>query len=469
MSVLGGRVLVAGLGTSGQAAASALLEAGARRVAVTDDRTSAAVRAAAERLAAGGAEIVDHRGDEANWLRSPWDYDLVVASPGLSPATGVLAAALRRGTQIWSEPELAWRLSEGRLRLIGVTGTNGKTTTAELLALCLDAPAVGNIGRPLCDLALDPPPLAVAELSSFQLHFTSTLRVGVATLTNVAPDHLDWHGSLASYAGAKAQLWARQRARGSWARDGQDWLVASRHDAGSRAVLASHPAPGGLVTYGLDPPGPGEIGIAEGVVLERLTQPREGQAVVEVSALHLPGPHNLGNVCAAVGGVHALGAPPSGLGARLLGYRPGAHRLQTVAQRNEVTWVDDSKATNPHAAAAALASFERVIWIAGGLNKGLSFSTLADVVRERVRVAVTIGQSGPELAALTRELGVPTIEAGDLEQAVRRARAVARPGDVVLLAPACASMDQFRDYAERGDRFRGLVEAEEGAHACSDA
>ncbi len=468
MSLLARNILVAGLGVSGVAAAGALLSAGARRVAVTDDHFSETVRATAEELAARGARIVEPRGDESGWSHSAWDFDLVVASPGLSPAAPVPAAALRRGTEIVSEPELAWRLSGGRLRLVGVTGTNGKTTTTELLATSLGVPAAGNIGRPLCDLALDPPPLVVAELSSFQLNFTSRLRADVAVLTNVAPDHLDWHGAVSAYGAAKARLWARQRSSGSPCRDGRDWVVAQRGDDGSQAVLAAHPAPGGLLTCVPDAPGPGHIGVEDGAIVERVTE-ADGEAVVSLSALHLTGPHNLANVCAAVGAVCALGSRPADLGARLAGYRPGAHRLETVAHDRGVRWVDDSKATNPHAAAAALTSFERVIWIAGGLNKGLAFAELADVVAARVRTAVTIGESGPELAALTRRLGVPTIEAGELARAVREARAVARPGDVVLLAPACASMDQFRDYAERGDRFRALIEAEEGVCAGPDA
>jgi UDP-N-acetylmuramoylalanine--D-glutamate ligase len=452
------RALVAGLGVSGVAAARALLAAGAD-VRAGDGADTPALRARAADLAAAGADV--RLGDLGPALLS--GRDVVVPSPGIPPHAPLLAAAVADGVAVWSEPELAWRLAGGSTRLVAVTGTNGKTTTAQLLAACLGAPAAGNIGTPLVEvLAAQPPPLVVAELSSFQLHFAATLRPAVAVLLNVAPDHLDWHGGLDAYGASKAQLWACQ--------EPGDWAVLNRDDAGVRRVAAAAPPPAGCTETTIAGPSPaaGGVGIVDGWISWRAPGVRDAVPVVAVDRLHLPGAHNLANVCAAVAGAACAGADARGLGEPLAAFRPGAHRLEHVATVDGVAWVNDSKATNPHAAAAALSSYDSVVWIAGGLNKGLDFDALTDVVRGRVRVAVTIGSAGPALAALTRSLGVPTVEAGELAAAVPAAAALARPGDTVLLAPACASMDQFVDYAERGRAFAAavaaLAERQEVAH-----
>jgi UDP-N-acetylmuramoylalanine--D-glutamate ligase len=390
------------------------------------------------------------------WLFAHDPPDVVVASPGLSPRTPVLSAAQAAGIEIWSEPELAWRLLDGRTRLIGVTGTNGKTTTTELLAACLDAPATGNIGRPLSDLVAQPPPMAIVELSSFQLHFTHVLRTDVGVILNVAADHLDWHGNGMAYASAKARIWQHQRDASAPGRGGRDWAVTNADDAGCRRVVAAHPPPAGHLTFGLGRPARGGVGVVDGVIVERITA-EDPTPVVAVAALGVHGPHNVANVAAAAAAAIAAGVSPATLARPLTAARVGTHRLEVVAEHGGVRWVNDSKATNPHAAAAALRSFDSVVWIAGGLNKGLSFSPLAYEIATRVRLALTIGTAGPEIAALTRASGVETIEAEQLDRAVAIARDRAVAGDVVLLAPACASMDQFADYADRGDQFRALV------------
>lgn len=442
-------VLVAGLGVSGIAAARAAAAAGGD-VVVHDARPAAVTQA---RAALGDTvRVIDdaidllHRGGAA----------LVVASPGLAPSTPVLAAAAEAGVPIWSEPELAWRLLDGRTRVLAVTGTNGKTTTTELVAACVDAPPVGNIGRPLSALVEDPPPLVVAELSSFQLHYTHTLRADVGVVLNVADDHLDWHGDRGAYAAAKARVWQGQRARGAPGLRAQDWAVVNLDDAGSLGLLDAHAPPAGVAGFSLAEPPRDAVGVVDGVLAERLTgdQPTP---IVAVDALGVSGPHNVANAAAAVAVSVAAGIAPAELSRPLATARVGAHRLEVVAARDGVVWVNDSKATNPHAAAAALRSFDSVVWIAGGLGKGVSFAPLADALAARVRLALTIGQDGPQLAALARAHGVETVEVGRLEDAVAVARTHARAGDVVLLAPACASMDQFADYADRGDRFRGLV------------
>jgi UDP-N-acetylmuramoylalanine--D-glutamate ligase len=449
-AVPGRSLLVAGLGRSGVAAARAALDAGAD-VLMHDDAPAAVSERAADLVRRGARTVTD-----IAWLFTYQPPDVVVASPGLSPRTPVLSAAQEAGVEIWSEPELAWRLLDGRTRLVGVTGTNGKTTTTELLAACLDAPATGNIGRPLSDLVADPPPLAVVELSSFQLHFTHALRTDVGVLLNVADDHLDWHGDGMAYTSTKARIWQRQRNAATPGLGARDWAVTNADDAGCRRAVAAHPPPAGHLTFGLGAPPRGGVGIVDGVLVERVTT-EHPTPVIAVAALGLHGPHNVANAAAATAAAIAAGVLPAALARPLAAARVGAHRLELVAEQGGVRWVDDSKATNPHAAAAALRSFDSVVWIAGGLNKGLSFSPLAHEIATRVRLALTIGTAGPEIAALTRANGVETIEAERLDRAVAIARDRAVAGDVVLLAPACASMDQFTDYADRGDQFRALV------------
>ncbi len=447
-AVRGRRVLVVGLGLSGTAAARAALAAGAD-VLVHDD-----VAATLERATAALGDAVRATGDPV--AAADGDVDVVVASPGLAPSTPVLAAAAGAGVPIWSEPELAWRLLDGRTRRLAVTGPNGKTTTAELLAACVGAPTAGNIGQPLTTLVDDPPPVVVAELSSFQLHFTHTLRADVGVVANVADDHLDWHGDRAAYGAAKARVWRGQRGAGAGGLRGTDWAVTNLDDPGCIALVAAHAPPAGRAGFTLGPPPPDAVGVADGALVERLTG-AQPTPIVELDKLGVRGSHNLANAAAAAAAAIAAGTAPAALGAPLAVARVGAHRLEVVAEHDGVRWVDDSKATNPHAAAAALRSFDSIVWIAGGLNKGLSFEPLAADLGGRVRLALTIGRSGPEVAAVARAQAIETIEAGDLDTAVDVARRRARPGDVVLLAPACASMDQFTDYAARGDRFRALA------------
>jgi UDP-N-acetylmuramoylalanine--D-glutamate ligase len=443
------RVLVAGLGLSGTAAARAAAAAGAR-VVVHDDVAAAVGRATAE---LGDAVDV---ADDPVALLAGGDVDVVVASPGLAPSTPVLAAAVAAGVAIWSEPELAWRLLDGRTRLLAVTGTNGKTTTTELLGACVDAPTAGNIGQPLTGLVDDPPPLVVAELSSFQLHFTHALRADAGVVANVADDHLDWHGDRAAYGAAKARVWHGQRAEGAPGLRGTDWAVTNLDDPGCADLVAAHPPPAGRAGFTLGPPPPDAVGVVDGTLVERLTR-AQPTPIVELDELGVRGSHNVANAAAAAAAAIVAGAAPAALGAPLAAARVGAHRLEVVAERDGVRWINDSKATNPHAAAAALRSFDSIVWIAGGLNKGLSFEPLAAHLGGRVRLALTIGSSGSDLAAVARAQAVEALEAGDLDTAVDIAKRRARPGDVVLLAPACASMDQFVNYAARGDRFRELV------------
>ena len=408
----------------------------------------AAAQAAAVELADLGAVVAN----DVDAI-SPGNFDLIVPSPGVVEHHPLLVAAGTAGVAVYSEPELAWRLAGGHTELLAVTGTNGKTTTTELLAACMSAPTGGNIGTPLVTLlaADDPPPLVVAELSSFQLRFAETLRPKVAVLLNVAPDHLDWHGSLSAYRSAKARLWQAQA--------DFDVTVFNADDEGARDTVGDHPPPGRTATFTASAPQPGQVGIDGGAIVSRLGS--APVAVADLAGMQLVGPHNVANACAATAAALSAGAPPGDISRALRTFRPGQHRLEPVAVVRDVTYVNDSKATNPHAAAAALSSFYpgRIVWIAGGLGKGLTFRSLGPLIARMAKAVVTIGTSGPDIAAVARDVGVPVTEAGTLDVAVTRAAEIAAPGDVVLLAPACASMDQFTDYAERGAAFRAAVES----------
>ena len=444
------RVLVVGAGRTGAAVAAALTERAAR-VTVAETGAGDDARTRAATVARTGATVV--RTLEGI---DPAEFDLLVPSPGVVEHHPLLLAAAAAGTPVWSEPELAWRLSDGRTRLVAVTGTNGKTTTTEMIAACLSAPTAGNIGTPLVSLlgGDEPPGLVVAELSSFQLRFCHTLRPTVAVLLNVAPDHLDWHRDLDAYRAAKARIWAAQQPG--------DVAVVGADDPGATATAGAHPPPAAMVRFTTSKPHGGDVGVVDGWIVAG-----SGEPVVEVEALAARGPHNLANACAAVAAGVAAGADVARLGSTLAAYHPGRHRLETVGTVDGVTYVDDSKATNPHAAAAALASFPagRVIWIAGGLGKGLDFDDLVPHISGQVTAAFTIGTSGPQIAEVVTRAGVEATVSETLDRAVTAAAAAARPGDVVLLAPACASMDQFTDYAERGEAFRAAVAALSAAPA----
>ncbi|MGY1752686.1 UDP-N-acetylmuramoyl-L-alanine--D-glutamate ligase [Blastococcus sp. SYSU D01042] len=463
-------VLVAGLGVSGVAAARVLLDLG-----TTVTLADAAERPAVAELTAGGATWLGDAGVV------PEGTDLVVTSPGWRPDHPLLADAARRGVEVVGEPELAWRL-----RIAGpdgvpapwlaVTGTNGKTTTVTMLEAILladgrRAVAAGNVGRPLVEVvtARDPDGTpsfdAIAvELSSFQLHWSSTLAPAAAAVLNVADDHTDWHGSFPAYRDAKARILERSPV-----------AVADAGDPVASALAGAHPHPV-LVTLG--EPAPGQLGVRSGALVDRaFAADPSGEVLLEAGALQVPGPHNAVNALAAAALARAAGVPAVSVGRGLAGFRGGAHRNVLVATVDGVDWVDDSKATNPHAAGASLASYPRVVWIAGGLLKGADVDPLVAAVADRLSGVVLLGRDrGLIAAALARHapsvpvVAVPSGDDGGMDgtgvtaeattaRVVAAARELARPGDTVLLAPAAASMDVYRDYAHRGTAFAAAVRA----------
>lgn len=420
------RTLVLGAGISGMAAAR-LARSHGMAVGIYADEVPPAAIAEGFGVAGGGWDQVLLEG-----------VDLVVASPGFSERSAPVVDTLERGVPLWSEIELAWRHLKSPV--VAVTGTNGKTTVTEATSAMLEssglnAPATGNIGSPLSDYADETYDLLVVEVSSFQLRFIEEFHPVAAAITNVAADHLDWHGSEYSYREAKRRIYENQT--------GADLLVYDCEDPGA-AELAKE-APSRLVPVsGRRLPLDG-AGVSEGKLVV-------GPVSIDVGDLTSDAPTHLVNLASA--GVLALhmGATDEGVISSAKRFRPGAHRRTVVLEANGVRWVDDSKATNPHAALASIRAHDRVVLIAGGLAKGLDLAPIAE--EPAVKVLIGIGEAGPALVEMAGERGRL---AGNMETAVEMARQVAEPGDVVLLAPGCASFDQFGSYGERGDRFAELA------------
>lgn len=445
------RALVIGLGRSGRPAALALCGAGVEVIAV--DRGPEPDGAG--QLRDAGVDVRARLDDEAT-AELVDGVDLLVPSPGVPEGSPAVQRALSRGCPVWSEPELGWRLAGADRRVLGITGTNGKTTVTELTAEMMvrsgvEAVACGNLGHPFTDAVTSSGTSAilVAELSSFQLRFTGTLRVRVGALLNLAPDHLDWHGDEQAYGEAKSRLWGSQQPG--------DRAVGNADDPRAADLVRAH-APYEVAWFSLqDVPDPG-IGVVDDRI--EVALPEVDGALLEIGDLPLRVPHHVANVAAAACVALLAGAGPDGVAAAATAYRPGRHRMEVVHD-GDVTWVDDSKATNPHAAVAALrANASRgVVWIAGGLAKGVDLRVLEDALGG-VRHAVLIGDAAGRLAEVAASAGVRSTLAATIEEAVQVAARHARPGDVVLLSPACASFDQFRDYAERGERFAAAVREE---------
>jgi UDP-N-acetylmuramoylalanine--D-glutamate ligase len=449
---LGGRtVSVLGAGKSGLAASELLLSRGAR-VALWDERP--ADQLGAEALAARGVALRGGSALEAVELGRP---DLVVVSPGVPLRLSSIVRTKERGVPIWGEIELAARFLPAGALVLGVTGTNGKSTTTALLgALCqaggLDPFVGGNLGTPLSRAVLEPPRRTyVLELSSFQLEGMESVRVHGAAVLNLTPDHLDRYGGMEDYAAAKARIFRSQEpgdvavvnADDPWTLRMVDGARAARFGFTLRSGL---PAPAGLA------------GIAE---------PTEGGFELGFAGLRfrvgnraLRGGHNLANAMAATLLAFHAGLGPEVLQSGLDGFPGLPHRLESIRTLDGVEWVNDSKATNVDAVLTALAAFppgQRLWLIAGGKGKGAPYRPLVEASVGKVAGVLTVGQDAPLLDAEFSPV-LPVYPCETLDRAVARARALARPGDVVLLSPACASYDQFRNFEHRGETFRALVE-----------
>ena len=441
----GASVVVAGAGISGSAAARVLRDLGARVTVVDGDPERLAALdgfATAEQLPAGTAQVV--------------------TSPGWRPSSPILVEAAAAGIEVIGEVELAWRLRpSGAAPWLAVTGTNGKTTTVKMLAAVLAAAghrtvAAGNVGRPLLEAVLAPEPYDVlaVELSSFQLHWSSTVVPHTGAILNIADDHTDWHGSFQDYAMAKARIFDA------------DTSIGNADDEASATLL--NRARGRRVAFTLRVPRPGQVGLVEDLLVDRAFPDIEGEAteLASLADLTVPGAHNVANALAAAAMARSYGVPAQAVRDGLHAFRADPHRNALVRVLDGVSWVDDSKATNPHAAAASLAAYEPVVWVAGGQLKGADVEDLVRQAAPRLRAVVLLGTDRAHLVdALTRHApDVPVVEVarldtGAMEEVVAAARGLARPGDTVLLAPAAASMDCFRDYAQRGELFAAAANA----------
>lgn len=437
-SFAGLRVLVVGLGVSGYSAARALARLDAKvRVTEADDGPLIVERA--EELRALGVDVEVGGHDLGQVLA-----DIAVFSPGV-PLDVPLAVLLRKqGVPIWSEVELAFRLAE--CDFLAVTGTNGKTTTTGLLAAMLveggvSALAAGNIGVPLVDAVFEVSPggAIAVEVSSFQLATIDLLRPRIAVLLNIDEDHTDWHGSVAAYAAAKERLTLNQTP--------EDALVYNDEDPRCRAIAsrsAARPVP-----FSRERAPAGGIGVEGEEVLWR------SQRAFSTADVPLSGTAGLDDALAAAAAALEYGVEMRAVVRALKGFRAPPHRLQVIAAAGDMTYIDDSKATNPHAAVAAVRGLEHVVLIAGGRSKGIDLARLAETVPPVIGV-VAMGEAAEEIESVFENL-VPVRRAADMREAVRLAHAMSVPGGSVLLSPGCASLDMYESYAARGADFERAV------------
>jgi UDP-N-acetylmuramoylalanine--D-glutamate ligase len=440
-----GTVAVVGLGKSGVAATRLLAREGAK-VYASDAATSPPGSAAVELLRAlPGVEVELGRHDLAKIGAAKG----VVVSPGVPPDAAPLTVARSSGVLVLSELDLGWRALPG-MRCIAVTGTNGKTTTTALVAHLLraaglNAEAAGNIGLPLADLALAElrPQWLAVEASSFQLHDSPDFAPEIGVLTNLAPDHLDRYPDVASYYADKRLMYRN-------ATDDNVWVV-NGDDAASLELVRG--VRGRQVRFSVD--GPADAwydGRARSLMLG-------GSALLPRDALELLGLHNVANALAAALAVHEAGIAPGAIAEGLRTFRALHHRLETVAETGGVRWINDSKATNVSSTAVAIEAMDRpFVLLLGGRHKGEPYTRLGLLLKEKCRLVIAYGEAGPRIETdLTGT--VPLVRAGDFADVMRRARAAARPGDAVLLSPACSSYDMFDNYEERGLLFERLATA----------
>ncbi|MGW4051852.1 UDP-N-acetylmuramoyl-L-alanine--D-glutamate ligase [Streptomyces sp. NPDC004779] len=459
----GKRVTVAGLGVSGIPAARALAARGAV-VTVVNDGDDERSRTQAAALEAEGITV--RLGDGATL---PAGTELVVTTPGWQPDKPLFTAAAEAGVEIWGDVELAWRLrGPDAAPWLAITGTNGKTTTTRMLASILDAAglrtaAVGNIGVSLLDAVLGDEEYDVlaVELSSYQLHWAPSVRAHSAAVLNLAPDHLDWHGSMEAYAADKGRIYEGNRIA----------CVYNVADPATEDLVREADVEEGCRAIGftLGTPSPSQLGVVEGILVDRAfveNRQKNAQELAEVADVQPPAPHNIANALAAAALARAFGVDAKAVRDGLRAFRPDPHRIELVEEVEGVTYVDDSKATNTHAAEASLAAYDPIVWIAGGLAKGATFDELVEKSAKRLQGAVLIGADRALIReALARHAPeVPVVDldrtdTGAMSEAVREAARLARPGDTVLLAPACASMDMFANYNKRGEAFADAVRA----------
>lgn len=473
------RVAVLGLAATGFSVADTLAELGAEVLVVAESATDEYARLVpviGARMRLGALDPVP---DEL----VDFDPQIVVASPGFAPSHPVIAWARRHRIPLWGDVELAWRVRDKVVREDGspaewvfITGTNGKTTTTRLTATMLReaglrAAPCGNIGVPILDAVRDPGgfDVLVVELSSHQLWYLGlnddegAPSPYAAACLNLADDHLEWHGSVEAYRDAKAVVYRHTKVA----------CVYNKADAATMRMVEDADVVEGARAIGFDlgVPGPSDMGVVEGIVADRAFLDDRRRSALELTTVAdlaehgLGAPHIVANALAAAALARSLDAPPAAVRKALREFRLDPHRIEIVARQAGVTWVDDSKATNPHAAASSLAAYPGAIWVLGGQLKGVDIAEIVSQQGPGARAAIVIGSDrAPVVEAFRRHApAVPLFEAEADEtedvmtRVVELAAGMASEGDVVLLAPAAASFDQFRGYEERGERFAAAV------------
>ena len=443
------RFLILGAGVTGSAVANSLRSRGGL-VTITDDNAQDALRPETINLA---------------------NFDAVVISPGWRQDHPLVAQVLSSNLHILNEIDLAWQIRSElapQQKWLALTGTNGKTTTVEMVAKILQtaglkAVACGNVGDTVIEAvdrenAYD---YLVLELSSFQLHWAKQAQFVSAAILNIADDHLDWHGTFDAYADAKFSILERA-----------DIAILNADD--EQVVLRANRFTGRKVFFSLDTPAPGEIGVVEEFLVDRafVADPLEAAMICELKDITPTVPHNVSNALAAAALARTVDVSHEHIQKALQEFKPGRHRIETVYESNSISWINDSKATNPHAASASLMSHLSVVWIAGGLAKGADMSSLVQRCKGRIKAAILIGadrqliedalqEHAPDIPRILIDAPADYARGGDsnslMEAVVSQAAKLVAPEDTVLMAPACASMDQFISYADRGDRFAAAV------------
>ena len=443
------RFLILGAGVTGSAVARSLQARGGL-VTIADDNAHDAVKPESVELT---------------------NFDAVVISPGWRQDHPLVVKVLASTLQILNEVDLAWQIraevAPGQ-KWLALTGTNGKTTTVEMAAKILQtaglkAVACGNVGDTVIEAVdrKDSYDYLILELSSFQLHWAKQAQFVSAAILNIADDHLDWHGTFDAYADAKFSILDRAE------------IAVLNADDGA-VVQRANRFTGRKVFFSLDTPAPGEIGVVEELLVDRafVTDPMEAAMICELKDITPTVPHNVSNALAAAALARSVNVSHEHIQKALQEFKPGRHRIETVFESDSVAWVDDSKATNPHAASASLMSHLSVVWIAGGLAKGADMNSLVQRCKGRIKAAILIGadrqliadaliEHAPDIPRIFVDVPADYSRAGGsnslMEAVVTQAATLVAPGDTVLMAPACASMDQFISYADRGDRFAAAV------------
>jgi UDP-N-acetylmuramoylalanine--D-glutamate ligase len=462
------KVAVVGLGKTGFSVADTLHELGSS-VLVVADKADPVVLDVVEVL--GIEHLIDSSQANLQLRVENFSPDLVIVSPGIPPSNPIVEKALGNGIPVWGDIDLAWRLRDRFIdnqEWICITGTNGKTTVTELtetmlLAAGVRAVACGNIGKPILDCIRDPAEfeVLVVELSSFQLHYLESIEPFSAVCLNVSEDHLDWHGSFEKYRSSKGRIYEGAKVA----------CLYNLEDASTEVLVEAAAVRDGAraIGFGLGTPARSNVGYVDEYLVDRAFLEERADKALEIATLDdfagmgVLTPHLLSNIAAATGLARSYGVPPAACRQALRNFRVSSHRIELVLEKDGVRYINDSKATNAHAASASLASFESSVWILGGQLKGVDISELIKQVAKKIRGAVIVGLDRTEIVAAFQKFApnIPLVEidGGDevMKKAVTAASKLAEPGDTVVLAPAAASMDQFASYQDRGEQFVAAV------------